>query len=61
MLLRHTLKRTRYQVTITGVPFWIRLTALDGAPLRVDGKEAYNVWGKDKGNGTLILDVLVHL
>ena len=35
----------RYLVTITDVPIWVRLTALDGAPLRVNQREAFRVWG----------------
>jgi hypothetical protein len=54
----------RYLVTITGLPIWVRLTALDGAPLRIDGKVARNVWGTRKTGDTvrgfeLTLDVLV--
>lgn len=55
---RHV-ESNRYLVTITGVPFWVRLTALDNAPLRVDGKITFRVWGTRKTNDTLILDVLV--
>jgi len=49
----------RYLVTITGLPIWVRLTALDGAPLRVDGHETFRVWGTRRHNDTLVLDVLV--
>jgi hypothetical protein len=49
----------RYLVTITGLPIWVRLNALDGAPLRVAGHETFNVWGTRKTNDTLVLDVLV--
>jgi hypothetical protein len=49
----------RYLVTLTGVPLWIRLTALDGAPLRVNGKEAFRAWGTRRTGDVLILDVLV--
>jgi hypothetical protein len=49
----------RYLVTVTGLPIWIRLTALDGAPLRVAGHIARNVWGTRRTGDLLVLDVLV--
>lgn len=53
------IQANHYQVTITNVPHWIRMTALDGAPLRIDGKETFRTWGSSKSGGTLILDCLV--
>lgn len=53
------LEANRFLVTLTGVPIWIRLTALDNAPLRIDGREAFRVWGTRRHNDTLVLDVLV--
>ncbi|MGK3964987.1 hypothetical protein WMF01_30885 [Sorangium sp. So ce1667] len=49
----------RYLVTLTKVAPWIRMTALDNAPLRVDGKEAFRVWGTRRTEDVLVLDVLV--
>lgn len=57
---RHV-ESNRYLVTITNVAMWIRLTALDGAPLRVNGLETFNVWGTSKVNDVLTLDVLVRM
>lgn len=39
----NNVESNRYFVTITEVPLWVRLTALDGAPLRVDGRQAFRV------------------
>jgi hypothetical protein len=49
----------RYLVTLTDVPIYVRLNAFDGAPLRVDGKETRTVWGSQRTNDVLVLDVLV--
>lgn len=46
-------------VSITGLPVSVRLTAFDGAALRFNGHETFNVWGTNKTGGTLILECLV--
>jgi hypothetical protein len=51
--------RWRLADVITGLPIWVRLNVLDGAPLRMHGHETFNVWGTNKTSDTLVLDVLV--
>ncbi len=53
------IESNRYQVTIIGLEPWIRMTALDGAPLKIDGKLAFRVWGTSRIADRLVLDVLV--
>lgn len=53
------IEANRYHVTVTNVPFWIRLKAMDDAQLRVDGRRSLRVWGTRRTDDILVLDVLV--
>lgn len=55
----HHVETNRYLVTVTGLMPWDRLVKFDGAPLRVAGKETFNVWGTERTGDKLVLDVLV--
>jgi len=49
----------RYHVTLTGIPLWVRINALDGTTLRVSGLESTQVLGTRRHEDVRVLDVMV--